>query len=653
MITRGQKVINATKVMSIDMMNSSNRVYGACPLRCAPILYALYSKIMMINPKDPNWINRDRFVLSYNHGSSILYPMLHMAGYDVSVDDLKKYCKNGSITPETVDPRITPGIDAPSGIPGEGIATAVGIALAGKYLGEVLNGKTEVINYNVYVLCSLEDIISGIGQEAMAFAGENMINNLHLIIDYSRNDIIRKNIYFKEDILKHLRGYGFDACEITTGNNYNNIAKCLDKAYESKIPTALVVHTNPGTNLVNEKVSFQNGGAFEPRDFKMLRGSINSCQIPFETTQDVKEYLPELIEKRCLEEYNLWKKDYEELKLNGSGEIKKIISSLEKGKLFVDFDSDKFKVKATYNENLLKTNLDIMKIIAKKTPLFIGGASDVTLCQAQIGKNLYYDGFYESNSIEFKNRYCAYGSILNGLALCNLRPFGSSPMIYSEFAKSSMRMSAYLNLPVTYIFTHDTPFSMLDGVIYQPFEQISSIRNIIGMNVFRPSDINELFGVWEYILKHNDKPNTIILGNDKVTKQEGTVSKYVSYGGYMIKKELGKLDMILIATGNEVPIALKVAKYFEEKQINVRVISMPSLNLFIEQSENYRKLLLPKGFPVFVIEASKDPNWLEFATSKNHVIGIDEYGKCGSKQELLDYYDYNLNDIIKRIEKML
>lgn len=653
MITKGQKVINATKVMSIDMMNSSNRVYGAATLRCAPILYALYARTMIINPNDPKWINRDRLVLSTNHASSILYPMLYMADYKVGVDDLKKYCQFGSITPENLDPRLTPGVDAPTGMPGEGIATAAGMALAGKYLAELLNIKSEIINYNVYVVCGIEDIISGIGQEALSFAGENILNNLYVIVEYNRNDITRKNIYFREDIIKHLKSYGFNVSEVFGGSNYNSVAKSLNRADVSKFPTALLVHTSPGTNLVNERVALQKGGPFKDNDYKGLRGTINSCHIPFETTEEVKNYVPSLIEKRCLEEYNLWKKDYEELKKTASGEIKKTISALEKGQLLIDFDSDKFKVKATYNEDLLKSNLDIMKIIAKKTPLFMGGGSDAEFCMSKIGKNLYYNEYYDSNSIEFKNRYNAYGSILNGMALCNLRPFGSVPLVYSECAKNSMRLSSYMNLPVTYIYTHDTPFSMLDGAIYQPVEQIGSLRNTPGMNVFRPADISELFGTWEYILKHNNKPSTIVLGTEKIKKQEGTVSKYVWYGAYMIKKELGKLDAVIISTGNEISLALQVEKMLQEEDLNIRVVSMPSMNLFLEQKENYQKLLLPKGFPIFVIEASNDPNWLQFVTSKNHIIGINKYGQCGQKEDLIEHYEYSPEDIAKKIKNLL
>lgn len=653
MITKGQKVINATKVMSIDMMNSSDRVYGAATLRCAPILYALYARIMIINPNAPNWINRDRLVVSTNHASSILYPMLYMAGYKIGVDDLKKYCEDGSITPENLDSRITPGVDAPTGMPGEGIATAVGMAFAGKYLAELLNIKSEIINYNVYVLCGIEDIISGIGQEALSCAAENNLNNLYVIVEYNRNDVVHKRLHFKEDIVRHLRGYGFDVSEVTGGTKYNFIAKHLEQNNTPKKPSAFFINTNPGINLVEERVAFQKGGPFKNNDYKGLRGTINSCNIPFEVTDEIKEYMPHLIEKRCLEEYNLWKKDYEELKSTASGEIKKVINELEKGKLFVDFDSNKFKVKDTYNEDLLKTNLDIMKIIAKKTPLFMGGGTDADLCKTKLGKNLYYDEFYDSNSIEFKNRYNAYGSILNGMALCNLRVFGSAPLIYSDCSKASMRLSSYMNLPVIYIYTHDTPFSMIDGAIYQPVEQLGNLRSIPGMNVFRPADIDELFGVWEYILKHNDKPSTIVLGIDKIMKQEGTVSKYVPFGAYMIKKEIGKLDAVIISTGNEIPLTLQVETLLKNDGLNIRVVSMPSMNLFLEQKENYRNLLLPKKFPIFVIEASNDPNWLQFATSKEHILGINKYGKCGSKQELIEYYEYSSENIANKIKNLL
>lgn len=651
MLSKANRVINTIKELSIDMMHESKITYADTLLRSTDLLYSLFAKIMIINPKDPTWINRDRLILSTNHNSAMLYSTLHLAGYDISIEDLKKYCKDGSKTPENLDPRITPGVDAPDGTPGEGIAMAVGMAIAEKYLANLLNQKKEIISYNTYVMCSVDDITSGIAQEALSLAGELKLNNLFLIFEYNKNEFIKKNKFLEEDIDKRLKSYGFNV--YSTSNTHRQLSAIINRHQESKFPTAVIVNNVLGLRLVYESVSKLKGEPLTEKDYKNLKKNFNSCPNPFETKQEEKECLPSLIEKRCFEEYNLWKKDYEEFKETASDELKQIIDSLENGKLVVNFDSEKFKVKETYNEDLLKSNLDIMKIINKKNPLFMGGSPDVSINKSDMSKGYYFcDNGTDSNTIEFGNRLTSLGAILNGMALCGLKVFGNMPLIYSDVTKSALKLSAISKLPVTYIYNHDTPFSTSYASIYQPNDQIGMLRNMIDVNVFRPADISELFGIWEYILKHNDKPNALILGSKEVMKQEGTNCKYVSFGAYILKKEQKHLDAIIISTGNEVPLALEVAKELES-DYDIRVVSMPSMNLFLEQDKKYQNLLFPKDIPTFVIEASKDANWFRFAINEEHIFGINKYGKCCNEEELRNYYELNKKDIIKKIKKLL
>ncbi len=455
---------------------------------------------------------------------------------------------------------------------------------------------------------------------------------------------------FAEDIEKHLKGYKFNVH--VAANTHRQLSTIINRNQESKYPTAVIINNSPGLSLLYDSVSNLKGEPISEKDYKLLKKSLNS-NIPFEVNEEEKEYFLKAIEKRCLGEYKSWEKDYEEFKESASNEIKQIISSLENETLNIDFDSTKFKVKDTYSEDLLKSNLDIMKIINKKNSLFMGGSPDVLYNKSDISKGYYFcDNGHDSNIIEFGNRINSLGSILNGMALCGLKVFGNMPLVYSDATKSSIKLSSILNLPVTYIYNHDTPLSIPYANIYQPTDQIGMLRNMIGLNVFRPADIIELFGVWEYILKHHDKPNALILGTEEVMKQEGTNSKYVSYGAYIIKKELGKLDAVIISTGNELPLAIDVSKELE-KDYNIRVVSMPSMNLFLNQNINYRNLLLPNNVPTFVIEASKDANWFRFATSENHIFGINQYGKYTNKEDLKKYFEMNKEDLAKKIKELL
>lgn len=650
MISKSDRVIRTIKHLSIDMMNKIKFAYPDTMLRSSNLLYELYAKVMIVNPKKPNWINRDRLIVSPKYSSAMLYATLHLAGYDISKEDLENYCIKEK-TSGSLNPKNTPGVDAPDGVPGEGIARAVGMALAEKYLANVINKKQEIINYNVYVVCGIDDINSGIAQEALALAGEYKLNNLFIIFQYHKEEVMKDHIFFKEDVDRHFRTYKFNV--ISMNDRRKKFSSLLNRHLETKYPTAIIVDNNPGLDLMYQSLSKIKGDAITEKDYKKVVKKLNMCEEPFKASQDAFNIFQTEISKRCDEEYNLWEKDYEEYLKTATSEEKNILESLEKNELIIDFNSKKFKIKDNYCDTLLKSNLEIMKIINRKNRLFVGGSDDLDLCKSNISQESFPGAFdLKSPAIDYHNRMLSMGSISNGLALCGLRPFNETKLIYSDMFKSSIRLDAILKIPSIYIFTHDMATNESKGAVYSPIDHIGALRSIPGVNVFRPADVTELFGVWEIILKTKDRPSVILLGDEAVKKEENTKSELINYGAYILKREIGPLDFIIVSSGNDIQNALDVSNNLGSLY-SARVVSMPSMNLFLEQSDEYKKMIFPKNAPVFIIESGKDLNWLRFVPNIDYIIGVKKYNKCGTLENILEYHEMTKEQVITKIQKML
>lgn len=646
-----RRAVSVLKMLSLDMINEAEGGYPGFSMRCPTLMYDLYSKILVVNPEDPKWINRDRIVISSSYAAPLVYSTLFMAGYNITIDDLKNYGKLGAKLSRNLDYKID-GIDASTGVPGEGICTAIGMALAEQKLEQLMNinGK-EIINYMTYVVCGKDDIISGIAHEALSYMGLLKLDKFALIIELDENEIKKENYKFEKDLEKRLNSYGFNVYKVS-GDSVEHLRGMLNKASYTKRPTAYIVNTSPGRDGIHARIASIKDDKLTEKDLYKMRKRFNVCSVPFEVLQEEKEIIEKRLKDRCQEEYNLWKKDYEEVKATLTEEQKIIFDALETGNLNIDFNVDKFKINDNYKEELSKTNLDILSIISRKTPLFIGGSTDYEICNSKIKRGTMLSELETGGkNIDFSNREQVMCGILNGLALCNFKTFSSTTLAKGMNSLHSIKLSALMNLSTTHIFVEDNLFNNRNGAMFQVFDELSSLRNIQNNLVFRPADINEMFGVWSCCLNHKG-PTSIVLSNNTVPKLDDTNAKFVSYGAYIVKKEVGVLDGVIVATGSEVHTALSVAKELEKENINIRVVSMPSMELFLKQNSNYQKLLLPKDTPRIVIEPSNDYHWLMFATDKNHIIGLNEYGQSGHFEELKEKFGFTENKILEKVREL-
>lgn len=644
------KIINNIKVTGIDMIDKAGSGHPGIVLGAAPIIYTLYAKHMNINPSKPNWINRDRFVLSAGHGSALLYATLHMAGYDISVNDLKSFRELNSVTPGHPEVKVTPGVDVSTGPLGQGFANAVGMALAERYLSNLLktyDKNSNLIDYYTYCLCGDGDLMEGISHEAASFAGTQKLNKL--IVLYDSNKICldgKTEVTFNEDIVERFEAYGFNVIEVKNGESVKAISGAISEAKKSKEPSLIIVNTVIGRGSALENTNAVHGKPLDKSDISSLREKLKiSCEA-FELDDEAKSCFQSQIKKRCADSYNKWLVEYKKVIEGNNPKVASIINCLEKGILAIDFDSANFKLDQRYKEELRASNHRVMNIINEKSHLFLGGSADLSsscktklensgICSHEnpVGKNIY-----------FGVREHAMGAILNGMALSNLKVFGSTFLAFSDYLKPAMRMSALMDLPVTYIFTHDSIAVGQDGPTHEPIEQLSMLRTIPNMKTFRPADINEVMGSWEYILRNNH-PASLVISKNEMPMLTGTNAKYVSYGAYMVRREVGELQGIIIATGTELQTAIKIAEDLQLMGIHVRVVSMPSVELFLKQDKKYEQILLPKHVKTIVIEPSNKFMWCRFATSEEYVLGINEFGASGKAKDVLNKFEFDYENL--------
>ena len=651
-------LINSIKVLGLDMIDKAGSGHPGIVLGAAPMLYALYKDHLNVIPSKPKWINRDRFVMSAGHGSALLYSMLYHAGFDLEKEDLKQFRELNSITPGHPEYRVTPGVDVSTGPLGQGVAMAVGMAMAERYLRSIVNiekNKSNLINYYTYVLCGDGDLMEGISYEALSFASTQKLNKL--IILYDKNNISLDSdteTTFTEDIEERFEALDFDIIKVKNGNNYEDISIAIESAKKSKMPSLIIVETTIGKDSLLEGTNKVHGKPLEKEDLFNVKQKLKITSDAFNVDDKLLGYLRTTINERVAKKYKTWQEEYNKIMEEQNVGLHNIVNLLEKNEFGINFDESKFKISDEYSEELRVSNYKVMNFISPKSPFFLGGSADLssscktnldksTICSYKnpVGKNIY-----------FGVREHAMGSILNGMALSNLKVFGSTFLTFSDYVKPAIRMSALMNLPVTYIFTHDSFYIGQDGPTHQPVEQLSMLRTIPNFISFRPADINEIFGAWDYILKNNC-PTALIISKEKKSKYKYTNAKFVKYGAYMIRKEKEHLDGIIIATGSEVEMALDLAKDLSNFDIDFRVVSMPSMELFLKQNPRYEEQLLPKNVPTFVIEAGASLIWNRFASKPEYIFGINKFGQSAKKEELEKYMKFDKNLILEKIVAIL
>ncbi len=647
-----EKIIDNLRALSIDMIHEANSGHPGIALGAAPILYTLYAKHLKSNPKDCSWINRDRFIMSCGHGSSLLYSTLYLSGYDISLEDLKKFREFKSITPGHPEYGVTPGVDMTTGPLGEGIASAVGMALGESYLREYYHKKNlNIIDYYTYVMCSDGDLMEGTSYEALSLAGTLKLNKL--IALYDSNNICldgEVNKVFNVDVEKYFSSLNFNVLTVD-GNDFNAIDSAIRKAKTGLLPTAIIINTTIGKYSKWEKTNTVHGTPLTIEDITDIKNKIGIRDIPFTVSNDCVQIMQDMINERVLPDYDKWQEDFAKLPSDIQAELIKI----KNNDLSFDNININYELNDTLEESLRESSSKVLNSLAKDNELFIGGSADLS-SSILTRLNDYSD--YSSNDLSGRNinygvREHAMAAIMNGISLVGIRNFGSTYLVFSDYMKPAVRLASMMNLANIYIFSHDSISVGKDGATHQAVEQLVSLRSIPNLEVFRPSDVNEIIGTYKYICSKKHGPSAVILGRNKTKIKANTSINDVSKGAYIIKKEDKDIDAIIISSGEEVDLALDVSTLLTEKGFNIRVVSMPSIELFKKQKKTYQEEIIPSNSNLFVIEASSPYSWYQFTNNNDHLFTVDHFGISGDKDQILDYFGFTKEKIADKIEKLL
>lgn len=646
------KIVDNLRGLSIDMIHEAGSGHPGISLDSAPILYTLYAKHLKINPSDPNWINRDRFILSAGHASSLLYATLYMSGFDLSLDDLKKFRTLHSKTPGHPEYMVTPGVDMSTGPLGEGISSAVGMAMGECFLREYYRKQNlNIFDYYTYVLCSDGDLLEGVSYEAMALAGTLKLNKLIVLYDYNKICLDGKvEDVNSVDMPKYFSSLNWNVL-MADGEDINSIDNAITRAKQGLLPTIIIVNTTIGKHSKYEGTNYIHGAKLSTEDITEIKNELGLRDIPFTVSNDSKEEMENMILSRNKEIYDKWQKDYELLDIS----IKNALEKIKNHDLSLDNINFDYIYSEEESESLRSISSKILNLLADSNPMLLGGSADLsTTIQTKIDNgSIFSKDNYLGRNICYGVREHAMASIMNGLSLTGIRNFSSTFLAFSDYCKPAIRLACQMNLANVYLFSHDSITVGQDGPTHQPVEQLVSLRSMPNLEVLRPADVNEMIGIYKYVFSKKEGPSAIILSRNSTKTKENTSINEVKKGAYIVSKEEKELDAIIVSSGEELDLALDVSKELSEKGYGIRVVSMPSISLFQKQKSSYQEEIIPTNTKVFVIESSSSYSWYFLVNSKDYLFTVDEYGKSGTKEDLMKEYGFTSDKISSRIQNLL
>lgn len=651
-----KRMVNDIRLLALDMINNAGSGHPGIALGCAPILYTLFTYHLKFDLERKNWCNRDRFVMSAGHGSALLYATQFYCMDDFDIDELKSYRKIASPTSGHPEYDLNHRIEMTTGPLGQGLATAVGMAIGEKYLASTFNRKkNKIFDYKVYCLCSDGDLMEGISYEAASLAGNLNLDNL--IVLYDCNEVCadgNTDKTFIDDISDRFSSMNWEVLHVKNGNSVGDISNAIEKAKKGKRPVIIKIDTIIGEYSKYAGTSKVHSGVLEEEDLNNIR-TVLKGEKAFTYSESDRNNLLKFIKEGTEDYYREWYSEYEMYIANSTDSEKDAINMIiENESISLDLSAVIDTSKIFEDKTMRDINYQIMNVIGTFLPNFIGGSADL-FCSTKTylkGKKEFSINDYSGRNIYFGVREHAMAAIANGLALSNIRPFLSTFLTFSDYMKPAIRLSAMMNLPITYIFSHDSIRVGEDGPTHQPIEQLGMLRSIPNFTVYRPCDYKELIGSWTSILKEG-KPAALILPRGHNETMKYTSPNKVMRGGYIISEVKTRLDLIIIATGSEVELAMSIKEELLKNYIEARVVSMPNMNLFLKQDKDYQEQVLPTGYRRMVIELSNDANWYRFISSDDDFIGINKFGKSGSAEDIMTYFELDISDIIIKIKNNL
>ena len=656
-----QKSVNAIKVLGVDAINKAKSGHPGVVMGAAPMAYSLFTKHLRVNPKKTDWINRDRFVLSAGHGSMLLYSLLHLSGFeDVSLEEVKNFRQWGSKTPGHPEFGHTKGIDATTGPLGQGISTAVGMALAERYLAAKYNKEGyDLFDHYTYVICGDGDIMEGVASEASSFAAVQKLNKL--VVLYDSNDICldgETKDAFSENVRARYEAYGWNTILVEDGSDVEAVNAAIVQAKKSDKPTLIEVKTIIGAGSPNRQgTNGVHGAPLGDEETELFRKEIGWENEPFDIPADVYADFKANVADRGENEYTKWEKLYADYKAAYPELAKELEEALTREDIkHLSKESFSFKnvgeAQATRN-----SSQDAINSVAAVLPTFFGGSADLSHSNMTFikGDNLQDDAHRTERNVQFGVREFAMATVLNGLMLHGgVRVFGGTFFVFSDYLKGALRLSALQNLPVTYVFTHDSIAVGEDGPTHEPIEHLASLRTIPNTYVFRPADATETQAAWYLSQKTNDRPTSIVLTRQNLPILENASFEKVAKGAYVVYETAADFDTILIATGSEVALAIDVARELEKDGSKVRVVSMPSVELFEEQSKEYKEELLPLNIRRRVsLEMGNSSLWYKYVGLDGLAIGIDKFGASAPANKVIEEYGFTVEAVVEKIKNEL
>lgn len=649
------KIINTIRFLSAEMVLKAKSGHQGAPIGQAPIGYVLYNDIMKYNPKNSHWINRDRFILSSGHASALQYSLLHLYGFDLSMDEIKNFRQLNSKTPGHPEVGETDGVEVTTGPLGQGVAMAVGFALAEKHLGAKYNtDDIKIIDHYTYVLAGDGCLMEGVSNEASSLAATMGLDKLILIYD-SNNITIEGSteISFTEDVMKRYEALGWQTLEVEDGLNVESIRQAIKLAKEDKKrPSLIKVNTIIGYGSNKAGTSAVHGNPLSKEDIKEMKKNLSyEYEEEFYVAEDVKNQLDKVIKahEKYEDEWNIKLNEYKNLY---SEKFNSLMKSLEE-----DFDLSFLK-----DEDYLKFEKDLasraasgisLNKIAKNVDYLFGGSADLAGSNNTTleGKEFYSKDNPENPNIHFGVREHSMAAIANGIKLHGgLQPYVATFLSFADYMKPAIRLSALMNQKVIYIFTHDSIGLGEDGPTHQAVDQLPMLRLIPNSITLRPADNRETAAAWAYAIKKGTKPVFLILSRQTLPSVEGT-GKHLDKGGYIIRDFGNNPQYLLMGTGSELHLAYEVAKKLYENGKTARVVSMPSIELFEMQSQDYKDSVLPKSIKNrVVIEASSEKSWYKYLGFEGVLIGMDTFGKSAPAEVAFDYFGFTIDKILNRIE---
>ena len=615
---------------------------------------------MRVNPEVPNWVNRDRFVLSAGHGSMLLYALLHLSGFqDVTMDEIKHFRQWGSKTPGHPEFGHTAGVDATTGPLGQGISMATGFAQAERFLAAKYNREGyNIFDHYTYVICGDGDLMEGVSAEAASYAGLQKLDKL--IVLYDSNDINldgETKDSFTESVRDRYNAYGWHTALVKDGTDLEAIDTAIETAKVSGKPSLIEVKTVIGYGSPNKQgTNAVHGAPLGAEEAAATRKALTWDYAPFEIPEEVYEDYRVNVAERGKAAYDAWEKLVEEYK-QAYPDLADEVSAIIAGKDPVEIKPEDFPVKETgLSQATRNSSQDALNAAAKVLPTFLGGSADLAHSNMTYIKEdgLQDDAHRLNRNIQFGVREFAMGTILNGMALHGgLRVYGGTFFVFSDYVKAAVRLSALQGLPVTYVFTHDSIAVGEDGPTHEPIEHLAGLRAIPNLNVLRPADARETQAAWYLALKSQTTPTALVLTRQNLTVEARTDFDKVAKGAYVVYETANGFDTILLASGSEVNLAVATAKELEVQGEKVRVVSVPSTDIFDAQDAAYKEEILPNAVRRRVaIEMAATQSWYKYVGLDGAVIGIDKFGASAPAAKVMEEYGFTVAHVVEVVKNL-